>query len=60
MQFWLYFWTVVLIVAVGLFAGLAVAVSIGGLFDIGAMFRHMARQHDTDTPEQEPNSPGAN
>ena len=44
MGFWLGFWTVLLIAALAVFAGLAIAVAIGGLFDIRSMFRAIAAQ----------------
>jgi len=43
--FWIDFWTVVLIIAVALFAGLAIVVSIGGIFDVGKLFRSMDAKH---------------
>ncbi|HUT14188.1 MAG TPA: hypothetical protein VMY42_27125 [Thermoguttaceae bacterium] len=45
MAFWIDFWTVVLIIAVALFAGLAIVVSIGGIFDVGKLFRSMDAKH---------------
>jgi hypothetical protein len=38
---WMYFWALLLIFAVTVFAALAVAVTIGGLIDIRCMFRAM-------------------
>jgi hypothetical protein len=46
MGFWLGFWTVLLIAALAVFAGLAIAVTIGGLFDIRSMFRAIAAQSE--------------
>ena len=46
--YWILFWQVLLIAAVAVFAGLAVAVSIGGLFDIRAMLRSIAAHNDDD------------
>ena len=43
---WILFWQVLLIAAVAVFAGLAIAVSIGGLYDIRSMFRSIAAQDD--------------
>lgn len=45
MQFWIEFWTWLLIVAVVLFAGLAVVVSIGGFFDVKRLFRSIDAKH---------------
>ena len=45
MDFWINFWTVTLIVAVAVFAGLTVVVSIGGFFDIKRLFRSIDAQH---------------
>jgi hypothetical protein len=48
---WLYFWTLLLIFAVTVFAGLAVAVTFGGLIDIRCMFRAIeAEQRELDEP----------
>jgi hypothetical protein len=51
MEFWMDFWTVVLVGAIGLFALLAVIVTIGGFFDLRRMFRTMA-----ETADQEPDT----
>jgi hypothetical protein len=48
MEFWIDFWTVVLVGAIGLFALLAVVVTIGGFFDLRRMFRTMAESRDGD------------
>ncbi len=45
MDFWITFWTWLLIGAVTVFAGLAVVVSIGGFFDIKQLFRSIKAQH---------------
>ena len=42
---WLTLWTVVLVSALTLFTGLAVAVTIGGFVDIRKMLRELRRQH---------------
>ncbi len=45
MDFWTVFWTVLLVLGLIVFAGLAVVVSIGGFFDIKRLFRSFdARQ----------------
>ena len=59
MSFWIDFWTYVLIVAVAVFAGLAVVVSIGGFFDIKRLFRSIDAQHaEQDEQDKGPESDG--
>lgn len=43
---WVTFWTFVLISTVSVYSCLAVAVAIGGYFDIRALLRTMDRQHE--------------
>ena len=53
---WLDFWTVLLVLTLGLFAVLTVVVAIGGFFDIRRMFRTLAKNGEnaqTDTSLQE-------
>jgi hypothetical protein len=45
MDVWLSIWTWTLITGVVLFAGLSIAVIIGGAFDIRSLFRSLATQH---------------
>jgi len=45
MQFWTAFWAALLVVALTIFAGLAVVVSIGGFFDVKALLRSIGRRH---------------
>ena len=45
MTFWIIFWTMFLVLGVLVFAGLAIAVTIGGFRDIRAMFRKIDQQH---------------
>jgi hypothetical protein len=45
MTYWSTFWTWFLIFALAIFLGLAVVVSVGGLFDIRALFRSIRSQH---------------
>jgi hypothetical protein len=47
-RYWILFWQVLLIAAVAMFAGLAIAVTIGGLFDIRAMVRSIGAHKDED------------
>lgn len=42
MGFWLHFWTVVFVLALVLFTGLAVVVSLGGYADIRSMLRRLS------------------
>jgi hypothetical protein len=44
-EFWITTWKLVLIVGVGLFAALAVVVSIGGAFDVRNLLRTLREQH---------------
>ena len=46
MDAWAVFWGWLLIVVFGVFALLAVVVTIGGFFDVKALFSNMDRQHD--------------
>ena len=48
-EFWIALWKVVLIGGVGLFAALAIVVTIGGAVDIRNLFRTLREQHDKDT-----------
>jgi hypothetical protein len=50
MSFWPQFWMWVLLFGLAVFCGLAVVVSIGGVFDIRALFRSIRRQHDQQKP----------
>jgi hypothetical protein len=45
MSFWAQFWMWFLVFGLVMFAGLAVAVSIGGFFDVRAMFKRIREQH---------------
>jgi len=53
MQFWIDFWTWLLIGAVVLFAGLAVVVSIGGFFDVKRLFRSIEAKHAAEQEEDD-------
>jgi len=48
MNFWINLWTLFFLLSLALFGGLAVIVSIGGFFDIRALFKSL-----TDRTEQE-------
>jgi len=45
LEFWILLWKIVLIGGVGLFAALAVVVTIGGAMDIRKLFRTLREQH---------------
>jgi hypothetical protein len=45
LEFWIWLWKLVLLAGVGLFAGLAIVVTIGGAFDIGRLFRTLRKSH---------------
>ncbi len=45
MEFWISFWAVLLVVALTIFAALAVVVTIGGFFDVKALLRTIERRH---------------
>jgi len=44
-EFWIYLWMIVLITGIGLFAVLAVVVTIGGAYDIRKLFRTLREEH---------------
>jgi len=46
MSFWSQFWMWFLLFGLAVFLGLAVAVSIGGFFDVRAMFKSIREQHE--------------
>lgn len=46
MSFWASFWTWFLLFGLAVFAGLAVVVTIGGAFDIRALFARIRKQHE--------------
>ena len=48
MNFWINLWTLFFLISLALFGGLAVIVSVGGFFDIRALFKTL-----TDGAEQE-------
>lgn len=45
MEFWVKFWTVFFIISLVIFAGLAVAVTIGGFFNIRSLFKSLEEEH---------------
>ena len=52
MRFWLVLWTLVLIFGLGIFAALAVVVSIRGFADIRALFRSIESQHSQEEEDR--------
>ena len=47
MNFWITVWTITLILGIGVFAVLAVVVTIGGAFDIVSLLRMLKAQHQS-------------
>lgn len=45
LEFWILLWKAVLIGGVGLFAALAIVVTIGGALDIRQLFRTLREEH---------------
>ncbi len=50
-EYWVILWKVVLVVGVGLFAILAVVVTIGGAIDIRRLFKTLREEHARATAE---------
>ena len=57
MAFWQSFWSVALIAAVAAFLILALAVTIGALADIRALFADIRSRHEHTTPLSESQDP---
>ena len=53
MEFWIKLWTIIFVVGLGIFTLLAIAVSIGGYFNIRSLFKSIESQHGP----QENNAP---
>ena len=45
LEFWIFLWKALFIVGIGLFAALAIVVTIGGAIDIGRLFRTLREEH---------------
>ncbi|MFC1739074.1 hypothetical protein ACFL1G_08510 [Planctomycetota bacterium] len=45
MVFWKIFWTISLFASIGIFAALAVVVTIGGFFNIRSLFKSLTAKH---------------
>ena len=55
MNFWISFWTIFFFIAIVVFTALAVAVTIGGFFNIRSLFRNLTSptaQEDASLPEK--------
>ena len=46
MDGWILFWKLLLIAVVVIFAGVSLAVAIGGFFDVKAMFKNLDEEHE--------------
>ena len=46
MSFWIIFWTIVLILGIAVFTGLAIVVTIRGVGDIRSLFKSISSQDD--------------
>lgn len=57
MDSWLIFWTVLLIAALVVFAGLVVVVTVGGFFDIKKLFRSIEARHADKKQDVEADGP---
>ncbi len=57
-EYWILLWKVVLIVGVGLFAVLAVVVTIGGAADVRELFRTLREQHAQQSADSDDNGAG--
>ena len=53
MAFWTNFWGLLLVVSMVIFAGVTVAVAIGGFSDIKSLFRSIESQHLDSPSDQE-------
>ena len=52
LEFWIMLWKAVFIVGVGLFAAMAVAVTIGGALDIAKLLRNLRSSGSNDDSSQ--------
>jgi hypothetical protein len=51
---WMLVWAIVLVGGIGLFALLAVVVTVGGLIDVGRLLRFLREQHARSDREKAP------
>lgn len=54
MDAWITFWGLLLIAVVAIFAMVAAVVTIGGFFDVKALFQNIDEQHDHDPASPPP------
>ncbi len=45
LEFWILLWKAVFVIAVVLFAALAVVVTVGGAFDVGRLLKTLREEH---------------
>ena len=57
-EFWILLWKALFVVGVGLFAVLAVVVSIGGAIDVRRLFRTLREEHAQHTAERNEGTEG--
>ena len=57
MDFWINFWTWLLVGAVTVFAGLAVVVTVGRYFDIKKLLRSIDAKHAEENSDAETDDP---
>lgn len=53
MDAWATFWGYLLVVVLVVFAMLAVAITIGGFFDVKSLFASMEKQHEEEAAKQD-------
>lgn len=53
MNFWINLWTLFFLLSLALFGGLAVVVTIGGFFDIRALFKSLTARSPRDAQRRE-------
>ena len=53
MDFWIAFWGWLLVVVLLVYSALAVAIAIGGFFDVKEMLTTIDRQHQPEVPTRE-------
>ena len=58
-EYWILLWKIVFFVGVGLFAILAVVVTIGGALDIGRLFKTLREEHVRATAENNEGGDGS-
>jgi hypothetical protein len=60
MNFWINLWTLFFFLSLALFGGLAVIVTIGGFFDIRALFKTLTERTGQQEDARSPAGPGRN